>query len=669
MYFNIYVIYHSDIFRKQHIDNILSKLFYKPNIQYIYSHLNNKNITNIDNNISINENLELLDHIDIWNKIITNNNDSINLIIDDSIDINNKTFNIHQILTYLDSLLDDLFTNKTCDDWNIFFLYEQNYTTDFNEIQITDKIVIPSNRRLSHKAYFITYNSAKILADINPIDINISKFFYNIQYNCSNYNINCWSAFTSKKTIFIDDRKNEDITQYVYSYNIKKKPYKIDIQTIHDGIISKYLTIILFVEKYKDYHYFKRVFNYFNSFGYHVIPIFYEDNKNDNEKTKLFLNEFHNLYSKNNNDHYLLISSVFNLIINIDISRLISFFDTLRCDILYSNSNNCSSFLDSLYAKNIILTKYSKLYNIINRHNNIDFSFNSTNFIYNNNQDLFFSIEKNVNPIKFKYDTDIKLFYYKDRNNVDTFPLFIYSTNYDILFDDILNIHPFRGKLIKTNLHYNNLYKTNKLLILIYINLYSYTFINSDIDKWINNYKNRFILPSNIVDTDIILYTDNIVLYDKIVTKYKINIQYVNNIVKYFISMLQFAETEYRYIFSTTAYHNINNIYTIYDLIYTDQSIIVPLICGYKKNKKTISIIDINDRIINRQDLGIWVVPYIKDSYLLNANVYSDIILYMSKNDKKENESFEEYFMRCVKYYNIPIWCSNVRIYGVDIRI
>jgi hypothetical protein len=54
------------------------------------------------------------------------------------------------------------------------------------------------------------------------------------------------------------------------------------------------------------------------------------------------------------------------------------------------------------------------------------------------------------------------------------YPLFIYSLNYNVLFDDILNIYPYRGKIIHNTSYSNTFYKTNKLLILVYINDYLY---------------------------------------------------------------------------------------------------------------------------------------------------------------------------------------------------
>jgi hypothetical protein len=38
-------------------------------------------------------------------------------------------------------------------------------------------------------------------------------------------------------------------------------------------------------------------------------------------------------------------------------------------------------------------------------------------------------------------------------------------------------------------------------------------------------------------------------------------------------------------------------------------------------------------------------------------------------NNMKNDETFGDYFMRCIRYTNIPIWCSNIRVYGKDIRI
>ena len=341
----------------------------------------------------------------------------------------------------------------------------------------------------------------------------------------------------------------------------------------------------------------------------------------------------------------------------------------MNCNIIYSHNNidiNKNTFIDSLWKNHICITKYIHIHNHINR---IDFDY--SNVIHNNDNDLFFSIENDKRPIKIKYDNHIKYFYYRDTNNIDTFPLFIYSINHNILINDILNIFPFRGNIIHT--YDNKHYKFNKLLILIYIDTTIYNLItNEKIDLWLSYYKNKLILPVSISDIDIILFTDDDTLYDNIMyekTTHNITINFVKNYREYFISTFQYAEYSYDYIFITTGYHDITNIYTIYDLIYTDVPIISPLICGNKKNKKSLSILGTIDKIINRDELGIWIVPYVKDTILLKANIYGDIILSMINNSMNNDETFTDYFIRCIRYANIPIWCSNIRIYGKDNRI
>ena len=123
MYFNIYVIYHSDIYRKRHIDNIINKLFHQPYIEFIYSNLHKKDIINSSlQNMSINEMAEVLDHYHIWSRIVSSNDDNvINLIIDDSVNLNDKITNIAR---YMNDIIYDMYNNKTCIDWNILFLYE-----------------------------------------------------------------------------------------------------------------------------------------------------------------------------------------------------------------------------------------------------------------------------------------------------------------------------------------------------------------------------------------------------------------------------------------------------------------------------------------------------------------------------------------------------------------
>jgi hypothetical protein len=133
--------------------------------------------------------------------------------------------------------------------------------------------------------------------------------------------------------------------------------------------------------------------------------------------------------------------------------------------------------------------------------------------------------------------------------------------------------------------------------------------------------------------------------------------------------MIQYAEYTYKYILWTTGYHKLTHIYTLYDLISINQSIVAPLICGYKNNKKSLSVLGTINRIIDRTELGIWVVPYIRDTFLIRSNIYSELVISMMKNKINNNETINDYIIRCIKYYNIPLWLTNIRQYGVDIRI
>ena len=287
MYYNIFVIYHTDIYRRKYIDNIINKLFYKPNIEYIYSHLQTKKNNNFhkynDTNLSINEIAEILDHKYVWNILATNKifENTINLVIDDSISMK---YDILTSLEVINNVIDDLSNNQICHDWNIVHLYEHNQSSKHNEVAITKNILVPSDNRILHKAYFITHNSAKLLSSID-IKININKFFRTLQYENQLYNIKCWYAFTSSKYIFINDTKNGDISQYINYYNLVKSPYTFNIDYVISKKIMKYLSIICFVHKYREYHYFKLIHNYITSFSYHIIPIYYDDNDN---KSTLF---------------------------------------------------------------------------------------------------------------------------------------------------------------------------------------------------------------------------------------------------------------------------------------------------------------------------------------------------------------------------------------------
>ena len=54
---------------------------------------------------------------------------------------------------------------------------------------------------------------------------------------------------------------------------------------------------------------------------------------------------------------------------------------------------------------------------------------------------------------------------------------------------------------------------------------------------------------------------------------------------------------------------------------------------------------------------------------MIKDSIYIDIIEYMRKNESNSLEIFEDYMIRCIRDLNIPIWYSNIRLYGLDIRI
>ena len=670
MYFNIFIIYHGDIYRKQLIHNLISKLFYKPNIEYIFSN-NNQSINNISN--SVNDLITIYNHNYIWNKIASSKiyNDIINIIIDDTVNINNKSLSIYDILKWFDNIFDDLYNSTICKNWNIVYLYDKSHNINYNEIHATNNLLIPSNQRILYKSYIITYQSAKLLTSCKLDNItNLNTFFINLQYNNTLINTNCWIAFITAKPIFIEDDKNEDITKYIKSYNIIKNSYRTDLQIFNKNTITKYFTIICFVDKYYQYNHFKRIHAYINSLGIHIIPIFYEQKDTNLVRAKYLLDVINTIVSIDKDNHYLMITNSIYIIININLQGLMELYHRFDYDIIYLHNNitiNKYNIIESLWTNNISITKYSYLYNIIN--DNIEI--NLDNIIYSNqyNDDLFLDIHSK-NKLSLKMDNNIGNFYYKE-NNERIYPLFIYSLKYDIIVDDLLNLYPHRGCIINTiNEHVDNKRENNKCLIVIYINNIIYSKIeNSSFNQWINIYKSRLITPLEISEIDIILYTDDINIYDTISQFNNTKIEYIKNISDFFITMIQYAEYTYKYILWTTGYHELTHIYTLYDLISINQSIVAPLISGYKNNKKSLSVLGTINRIIDRTELGIWVVPYIRDTFLIRSNIYSELVISMMKNKINNNETINDYIIRCIKYYNIPLWLTNIRQYGVDIRI
>jgi hypothetical protein len=234
----------------------------------------------------------------------------------------------------------------------------------------------------------------------------------------------------------------------------------------------------------------------------------------------------------------------------------------------------------------------------------------------------------------------------------------------------MLNIVRYRGTIINSIIPTTpiTLYSNNKLLIIVYVdeNIYK---IRGNFD-WISKYRDKFVMPSSIDSIDIIVYTMDDNIYNILKQeKYKYNLYLIRNKREFIINILENSTNTYKYTLLTTGFHDINNIFTLYDLIYTEQTIIAPLIVGYKNRLKTISGLNIIRRIVERVELGLWVIQYIKDTVMIKDSIYIDIIEYMKKNESNSFEIFEDYMMRCIRDLNIPIWYSNIRLYGLDIRI
>ena len=654
---HIFIIYHGDIYRKKLIDNVIKSSFINiPSINYIYSQLNNKN-NNINSNsiLSYNDITDIIDHQSIWNKIVTFNydKDDIYLIIDDTIKVNPSYLYTFNLLKTINNIINYINNYNIFKDWDIIYTYNKFYKEDYkNEIMIDDYISIPCENRVSYKSYFISYKGAQLLSSYNfDYTINLNKFFIKVQYN-NELKINYWCAFTLKNNLFIDDNKNEDITQYIKSYNIVNSSLKYN---------NYYFTVIMFVNLNKEYHFFKRIINIINSYNIHIIPIFYDDCNNIYNKLFEIMNSFE---SNNPNNHFILFVSTIYFIINIEVYDLINFFKDTNYDIMYLFNKtiiNNKNFIDSLLKNKISIMTLDKFINI----NNNIYDITSLNIIYCNSYDnLFYNLSNNN---RLKYDNNIGYFRYSNKYD---YPLFIYSLKYNPLIDDMLNIVRYRGTIINSIIPTTpiTLYSNNKLLIIVYVdeNIYK---IRGNFD-WISKYRDKFVMPSSIDSIDIIVYTMDDNIYNILrQDKYKYNLYLIRNKREFIINILENSTNTYKYTLLTTGFHDINNIFTLYDLIYTEQTIIAPLIVGYKNRLKTISGLNIIRRIVERVELGLWVIQYIKDTVMIKDSIYIDIIEYMKKNESNSFEIFEDYMMRCIRDLNIPIWYSNIRLYGLDIRI
>jgi hypothetical protein len=654
---HIFIIYHGDIYRKKLIDNVIKSSFINiPSINYIYSQLNNKN-NNINSNsiLSYNDITDIIDHQSIWNKIVTFNydKDDIYLIIDDTIKVNPSYLYTFNLLKTINNIINYINNYNIFKDWDIIYTYNKFYKEDYkNEIMIDDYISIPCENRVSYKSYFISYKGAQLLSSYNfDYTINLNKFFIKVQYN-NELKINYWCAFTLKNNLFIDDNKNEDITQYIKSYNIVNSSLKYN---------NYYFTVIMFVNLNKEYHFFKRIINIINSYNIHIIPIFYDDCNNIYNKLFEIMNSFE---SNNPNNHFILFVSTIYFIINIEVYDLINFFKDTNYDIMYLFNKtiiNNKNFIDSLLKNKISIMTLDKFINI----NNNIYDITSLNIIYCNSYDnLFYNLSNNN---RLKYDNNIGYFRYSNKYD---YPLFIYSLKYNPLIDDMLNIVRYRGTIINSIIPTTpiTLYSNNKLLIIVYVdeNIYK---IRGNFD-WISKYRDKFVMPSSIDSIDIIVYTMDDNIYNILKQeKYKYNLYLIRNKREFIINILENSTNTYKYTLLTTGFHDINNIFTLYDLIYTEQTIIAPLIVGYKNRLKTISGLNIIRRIVERVELGLWVIQYIKDTVMIKDSIYIDIIEYMKKNESNSFEIFEDYMMRCIRDLNIPIWYSNIRLYGLDIRI
>jgi hypothetical protein len=654
---HIFIIYHGDIYRKKLIDNVIKSSFINiPSINYIYSQLNNKN-NNINSNsiLSYNDITDIIDHQSIWNKIVTFNydKDDIYLIIDDTIKVNPSYLYTFNLLKTINNIINYINNYNIFKDWDIIYTYNKFYKEDYkNEIMIDDYISIPCENRVSYKSYFISYKGAQLLSSYNfDYTINLNKFFIKVQYN-NELKINYWCAFTLKNNLFIDDNKNEDITQYIKSYNIVNSSLKYN---------NYYFTVIMFVNLNKEYHFFKRIINIINSYNIHIIPIFYDDCNNIYNKLFEIMNSFE---SNNPNNHFILFVSTIYFIINIEVYDLINFFKDTNYDIMYLFNKtiiNNKNFIDSLLKNKISIMTLDKFINI----NNNIYDITSLNIIYCNSYDNLFYNLSNTN--RLKYDNNIGYFRYSNKYD---YPLFIYSLKYNPLIDDMLNIVRYRGTIINSIIPTTpiTLYSNNKLLIIVYVdeNIYK---IRGNFD-WISKYRDKFVMPSSIDSIDIIVYTMDDNIYNILKQeKYKYNLYLIRNKREFIINILENSTNTYKYTLLTTGFHDINNIFTLYDLIYTEQTIIAPLIVGYKNRLKTISGLNIIRRIVERVELGLWVIQYIKDTVMIKDSIYIDIIEYMKKNESNSFEIFEDYMMRCIRDLNIPIWYSNIRLYGLDIRI
>jgi hypothetical protein len=668
----IFIIYHGDILRKKHIDDILnSTLLNRIPYEFIYSNSITTKVKYINNsNISYNEYNNIIDHYNIWEKISETNSNESYLIIDDSVTINKYDLKFMSTGLYILDIIESIKRMRVMDEWDIIYLYHNWIFDKQPEISINKYIDIPHNDKRSDKSYLISTNGAKklIAIDLNNIKYKLSEIFYKKQYDPTN-ELPLY-AFSSKISLFIDDNTNQDISQYIKIYSKPVKPTVCDI----DGI-KWYITIIVLVNDDFVKDDFYRFLGVMYRYKYHVIPIHYNESFTNKQFIKLVsqtLINFKNQHYKNTNiydKHVIMFMSSVLTYINCSYEQLIRFFIKMNKDILLSKPTiNITDVKipDILINSDVWLAKFSLLYDAIsNNHSDIKIGYDMNNdYIICIDDPKFVSNE-------FEYDTRSQRFICNVVNSINKYPFIFYSIKSFLsrfIIHDIWNILPQKGNIIRI-FNNDNEDKTKNILISVYLDDDGYkNILSTGIDEWVNKFIHKQILPYNVGDIDYIMYTDNLDIYNEILKHNKYNIYFDNSIHNLWLNILKNNAVNYEYILWISGNILVDNIHMIYDMVMTDVPVITPHITG-NKSKKVNCVNGISKIIIKRNVIGIWTVPHIQDIIFMRNDIFNNLYDTMMKYQINGDITFEKYICNCLMVCGYNMWYINTRSYGKDIRL
>lgn len=665
----IFIIYHGDIARKKHIEDILnSTLLNRIPYEFIYSNSVVSKVTYKNTNISYNEFNDIIDNNTIWNKITEYGSNETYLILDDSLTINKHALKFMSAGLYILDVIESSKRQQIMEDWDIISLYHYWTSNVENEISINKYIDIPHNDKRGDKAYLITTKGAhKLLSiDIQNIKYKLSEIFYRLQYGFDTSTI--LYIYSSKISMFIDDNTNQDISQYIKIYHQSTKPTLCEIDRI-----NWYITVIVFVNDDIVKDDYLRFLGVMARYKYHVLSINYDDSFSDKQFIEVIsqtIINFRNQHYKNTNvydNHLIMFTSSVLTYINCSSDYLIKFFIKMKKDILLSKPNttiNNVKLPDILITSDIWLARLSILYDsLINENCKIRLG-------YDMNDDYIISIDDpKFSSNEFEYDTKCQRFKCNVITSVNKYPYIFYSVKSFIsrfIIHDIWNILPLKGNIIRVIDNKNN--RTNNILISLYLDDTGHkNMLSVGIDNWIKRFVHGQLVPYNVGDIDYIMYTNNIDVYNEILKLKKYNIYYDNDIRNLWLNILKNNSCKYEYLLWSTANVLVDNIHLIYDTVMADVPIITPHISG-KKTTKVSCVSGISRIIIKRNVIGLWSVPHIQDIILMRNDIFNNLYETMMKYEMKGDISFEKYICNCLFVCGYIMWYINTRSYGKDTR-